>query len=33
MSRYVAKIESTLSPQEAFAYMADFSNARIGIPV
>ena len=28
MARYVTTIESTLSPAEAFAYMADFSNAR-----
>ncbi len=27
MARYVTTIESTLSPAEAFAYMADFSNA------
>jgi Polyketide cyclase / dehydrase and lipid transport len=27
MARYVTMIESTLSPEEAFAYMADFSNA------
>jgi hypothetical protein len=27
MARYVTTIESTLSPVEAFAYMADFSNA------
>jgi dehydrogenase/reductase SDR family member 12 len=27
MARYVTTIESTLSPDEAFAYMADFSNA------
>ncbi len=28
MARYVTTIESRLSPEEAFAYMADFSNAR-----
>jgi hypothetical protein len=28
MARYVTTIESKLSPAEAFAYMADFSNAR-----
>jgi hypothetical protein len=28
MARYVTTIESTLSAAEAFAYMADFSNAR-----
>lgn len=28
MARYETTIESTLSPGEAFAYMADFSNAR-----
>ncbi|HST26667.1 MAG TPA: SRPBCC family protein [Gaiellaceae bacterium] len=28
MARYVADIESKLAPEEAFAYMADFSNAR-----
>jgi Polyketide cyclase / dehydrase and lipid transport len=27
MARYVTTIESTLSPAEAFAFMADFSNA------
>ena len=27
MARYVTTIESTLTPAEAFAYMADFSNA------
>jgi Polyketide cyclase / dehydrase and lipid transport len=27
MARYVTTIESTLSPPEAFAYLADFSNA------
>ena len=27
MARYVTAIESTLSPAEAFAYMADFANA------
>lgn len=27
MARYVTTIESTLTPTEAFAYMADFSNA------
>jgi hypothetical protein len=28
MARYVTTIESRLPPEEAFAYMADFSNAR-----
>ena len=28
MARYVTTIESKLPPEEAFAYMADFSNAR-----
>ena len=28
MARYVTTIESRLAPEEAFAYMADFSNAR-----
>lgn len=28
MARYVTKIESSLSQAEAFAYMADFANAR-----
>lgn len=28
MARYVTTIESALSPADAFAYMADFSNAR-----
>ena len=28
MARYVTDIESRLSPEEAFAYMADFSNAK-----
>ena len=32
MARYVTKIESRLFPAEAFAYMADFSNARIWDP-
>ena len=32
MARYVTKIESHLSPEEAFAYMADFSNARVWDP-
>lgn len=27
MARYVTTVESALSPEEAFAYMADFSNA------
>ena len=28
MARYVTTIESSLAPAEAFAYMADFANAR-----
>ena len=32
MARYMTKIESRLSPGEAFAYMADFSNARVWDP-
>jgi hypothetical protein len=32
MARFVTKIESTLPPEEAFAYMADFSNARVWDP-
>ncbi len=32
MARYVTRIESRLSPGEAFAYMADFSNARVWDP-
>ena len=32
MARYVTRIESRLSPEEAFAYMADFSNARVWDP-
>ena len=28
MARYLTTIESSLSPAEAFAYMADFANAR-----
>ncbi len=28
MARYVTTIESSLSPEEAYAYMANFSNAR-----
>ena len=32
MAHYVTTIESTLSPQEAFDYMADFSHARIWDP-
>jgi len=32
MARFVTEIESTLPPDEAFAYMADFSNARVWDP-
>jgi len=32
MARYVTTIQSTLSPEAAFAYMADFSNARVWDP-
>ena len=32
MARYVTKIDSSLSQAEAFAYMADFANARIWDP-
>jgi Polyketide cyclase / dehydrase and lipid transport len=32
MARYMTEIESTLSPDEAFAFMADFSNARVWDP-
>jgi len=32
MARYVTKIGSTLTQAEGFAYMADFSNARIWDP-
>jgi len=32
MARYVAEIRSKLAPAEAFAYMADFSNARFWDP-
>ena len=32
MARYATTIASTLSPAEAFAYMADFSNARFWDP-
>lgn len=32
MARYVTTIESKLPPDEAFAYMADFSNARVWDP-
>jgi hypothetical protein len=32
MARYVTKIESALSQAEAFAYMADFANARLWDP-
>ena len=32
MARYVTKIESALSQAEAFAYMADFANARVWDP-
>ena len=32
MARYVTRIESRLSPAEAFAYMADFTNARFWDP-
>ena len=32
MARYVTKIESSLPQAEAFAYMADFANARVWDP-
>ena len=32
MARYVTTIESTLGQAEAFAYMADFANARVWDP-
>lgn len=32
MARYVTRIESTLPQAEAFAYMADFANARVWDP-
>jgi hypothetical protein len=32
MARYVTRIESRLSPTDAFAYMADFANARVWDP-
>ena len=32
MARYVTEIESTLPQGEAFAYMADFANARVWDP-
>jgi hypothetical protein len=32
MARYVTEIASTLPPEEAFAYMSDFSNARFWDP-
>jgi Polyketide cyclase / dehydrase and lipid transport len=32
MARYVTRIESRLSPEDAFAYMADFANARVWDP-
>jgi hypothetical protein len=32
MARFVTEIESVLPPDEAFAYMADFSNARVWDP-
>ncbi len=32
MARYQTMIESTLPPEEAFAYMADFSNAQFWDP-
>jgi Polyketide cyclase / dehydrase and lipid transport len=32
MARYVTTIQSSLSPDEAFAYMADFANARFWDP-
>jgi Polyketide cyclase / dehydrase and lipid transport len=32
MARYVTRIESRLSPADAFAYMADFANARVWDP-
>lgn len=32
MARYLTRIESGLSPADAFAYMADFANARVWDP-
>ena len=32
MARYVTRVESSLSPAEAFAYLADFANARFWDP-
>ncbi|MGZ4320292.1 MAG: SRPBCC family protein [Gaiellaceae bacterium] len=32
MARYVTRIESSLSPADVFAYMADFANARFWDP-
>jgi hypothetical protein len=32
MARYVTRIDSTLSPADAFAYLADFANARLWDP-
>jgi hypothetical protein len=32
VARFVTAIESALPPEEAFAYMADFSNARVWDP-
>jgi hypothetical protein len=32
MARYVTQVESRLSPADAFAYLADFSNARFWDP-
>src|SRR6185436_1583898 len=32
MARYVTKVSSSLPPVEAFAYMADFANARLWDP-
>ena len=32
MARYTTTIRTTLAPSEAFAYMADFSNARFWDP-
>jgi len=32
MARYIAEIRSKLAPADAFAYMADFSNARFWDP-
>jgi polyketide cyclase/dehydrase/lipid transport protein len=32
MSRYVTEVSSSLPPVEAFAYMADFANARLWDP-